>query len=581
MSISHRARMLKRRQPSYDHLQAARHRGSEQTPDIKPDVSLHCGWGRLLFGHTFQSEEAMAAALLTETRGDRDIAFYVARPHVVVSQDPQRLFLDPSDSFRLWLNEYQSKRDPVKGIRVRRLRTEEDLQRVNAIYQRCRMQCLDPEVVMPLRHSREQIYLLAEDMRDGRVLGAILGINHGLAFNDPESGSSLWSLAVDPDCPLPQVGEALVRHLAEKLLTLRCTYLDLSVLHTNTAAITLYERLGFRQIQTFAVKKRNAINQALYTDTTALESLNPYARIIVDEALRRGIHVDVEDAEHNIFVLSWGGRHIRCHESLSDLTPATAMTLCQNKWLTQRCLNRAGIRTPQGRLLEWEESTDGLFEHLGERLVVKPHNGEQGKGIAVDIRTPESLEAAVAEARRYSSQVLVEPFCSGHDLRILVINDEVVAAAIRKPATVIGTGQHDINTLIDRTSRRRAAMTGGESRIPRDSETQRCVEEAGYALTDILPEGQALAVRKTANLHTGGVLEDVTDILHPTLRDAALEAARALQIPVTGIDMLVPDAAEPDYVLIEANERPGLANHEPHPTAERFIDMLFPTTRQG
>lgn len=579
-SGSERQRMLRRRQPSYAHLQAARHRGHAQAPAIKPNVSLHCGWGRLLFGHTFVNEQELAATLLEESQGERDIAFYVARPHVVVSHDPQRLFLDPSDSYRLWLNEYQPRRDRVKGVRVRRLRTLADIEQVNAIYQRCRMQPLDVDVVMDKRNSQEQLYLLAEDGHTGAVLGAVLGLNHALAFNDPESGSSLWSLAVDPGCQMPQVGETLVRHLAEKMQTRGCHYLDLSVLHTNQAAINLYQRLGFRQIQTFAVKKKNAINQALYTDTSPLDVLNPYARIIVDEAISRGIHVDVEDAEHNIFTLSWGGRRIRCHESLSDLTPATAMTLCQNKWLTQRCLQRAGLKTPAGVMLDDDQDPAVLFDTLGSRLVVKPHDGEQGKGIAVDVRDAETLRAAVETAQRYSSQVLIEPFCQGDDLRVLVINDEVVAAAVRRPATICGTGQHSIAELIERTSRRRAAMTGGESTIPMDGETRRCVEAAGYRLEDVLAEGRSLAVRKTANLHTGGTLEDVTTVLHPALCEAALRAARALQIPVTGIDMLVPDPTLPDYVLIEANERPGLANHEPHPTAQRFIDMLFPTTRQ-
>ncbi|MNE26838.1 Cyanophycin synthetase [compost metagenome] len=95
----------------------------------------------------------------------------------------------------------------------------------------------------------------------------------------------------------------------------------------------------------------------------------------------------------------------------------------------------------------------------------------------------------------------------------------------------------------------------------------------------MLPAGQRLAVRRTANLHTGGTLEDVTERLHPVLADAAVRAARALDIPVVGMDLMVRDAEHPDYVIIEANERAGLANHEPQPTAERFVDLLFPHSR--
>jgi len=109
-----------------------------------------------------------------------------------------------------------------------------------------------------------------------------------------------------------------------------------------------------------------------------------------------------------------------------------------------------------------------------------------------------------------------------------------------------------------------------------DTETLRTVQAAGYEYASILPAGHTLAVRRTANLHTGGCLEDVTDVLHPVLADAAIRAARALDIPVVGLDLMVPAADQPEYVFIEANERAGLANHEPQPTAERFIDLLFP-----
>ncbi|MDY3198108.1 MAG: N-acetylglutaminylglutamine synthetase, partial [Pseudomonadaceae bacterium] len=95
----------------------------------------------------------------------------------------------------------------------------------------------------------------------------------------------------------------------------------------------------------------------------------------------------------------------------------------------------------------------------------------------------------------------------------------------------------------------------------------------------VLPANQVLQVRRTANLHTGGVLVDVTSELHPDLAEAAIQAARALEIPVVGMDLLVPAADQPDYVIIEANERPGLANHEPQPTAECFIDLLFPLSQ--
>jgi hypothetical protein len=121
----------------------------------------------------------------------------------------------------------------------------------------------------------------------------------------------------------------------------------------------------------------------------------------------------------------------------------------------------------------------------------------------------------------------------------------VVAAAIRRPAQVVGTGQHSVNELIQIQSRRRRAATGGESSIPMDDETERCVRQAGYGMDDILPEGEVLVVRKTANLHTGGTIHDVHRRAEPGAGRGAREAARALDIPVTGLDFLVPDVTAP------------------------------------
>jgi GNAT-family acetyltransferase (TIGR03103 family) len=211
-------------------------------------------------------------------------------------------------------------------------------------------------------------------------------------------------------------------------------------------------------------------------------------------------------------------------------------------------------------------------------VVVKPARGEQGAGISVDVRDATTLAGAIEQARALCDTVILEEYVQGKDLRIIVIGSEVAAAAIRQPAEIIGNGKDSVRTLIEMRSRRRAAATGGESRIPMDRETERCIDDAGYSLDALLPENESLVVRKTANLHTGGTIHDVTAQLHPTLRQAAVDAARALDIPVTGLDFIVPAVDGPDYAIIEANERPGLANHEPQPTAERFIDLLFPQT---
>jgi len=568
-------RLLRGQTPSYERLQA-RLAEDHHAPPSQPQA-LHCGWGRLLIGHTYPDSAALAADLLTEQPGERDIALYVAAPHQVLAQAPQQLFLDPSDTLRLWFTDYRPARRGFRGYRVRRAQNAEDWQAINHLYQLRGMLPIEPDKLTP-RHLGGPVYWLAEDEDSSAVIGSVMGLNHHKAYQDPDHGSSLWCLAVDPRCSRPGVGEVLVRHLIEHFMSRGLSYLDLSVLHDNQQAKGLYAKLGFRELQTFSIKRKNGINEALFLGPGPHTPMNPYARIIVDEALRRGIEVQVDDADAGLFTLNHGGRRIRCRESLTDLTSAVSMTLCQDKRLTHRALARAGLHLPAQRLAGSAEDNAAFLAEHGS-LVVKPVDGEQGQGVAVDLRTPLDVQDAIERASTFDSRVLLESFHEGCDLRILVIGFAVVAAAIRRPAEVIGDGQHSIGELIDAQSRRRQAATEGESRIPKDAETLRTLHAAGVDYDSVLPAGQRLAVRKTANLHTGGSLEDVTGILHPVLADAAVKAARALDIPVVGLDLLVPAADQPEYVFIEANERAGLANHQPQPTAERFIDLLFPLSQ--
>jgi GNAT-family acetyltransferase (TIGR03103 family) len=283
----------------------------------------------------------------------------------------------------------------------------------------------------------------------------------------------------------------------------------------------------------------------------------------------------VLDAAGVLFQLSSGGRTVRCRESLSELTSAVALSICDDKAMTRRIVEAAGVAVPDEVSADDREAVAALLDRHGS-LVVKPARGEQGRGVAVDLDTMEAVERAIDIARQQSAEVLVESFHKGEDLRLIVIGYKLVAAAIRRPAEVVGDGRKTVRELIERQSRRRMAATGGESRIPLDSETERAVARAGYALDDVPDEGVAFPVRKAANLHTGGTIHDVTALVHPQLVDAAIRVARAIEIPVVGVDFIVRSPAEPDYVFIEANERPGLANHEPQPTAQRFIDLLFP-----
>lgn len=568
-------RLLRGQPPSYQRLQALM--AEDGQSERQPPVALHCGWGRLLIGHTYPDPASLADDLLGEQPGERDIALYVAAPHQVLARAPQQLFLDPSDTLRLWFSDYRPARRTFRGFGIRRVQSETDWDGLNRLYQTRGMLQVEPGRMTP-REDGGPVYWLAEDHDSKAVIGGVMGLNHVEAYHDPEHGSSLWCLAVEPTCTRPGVGEALVRQLIEHFMSRGLAYLDLSVLHDNRQAKNLYAKLGFRELPTFAVKRKNSINQPLFLGPGPAAGLNPYARIIVDEANRRGIEVQVDDAEAGLFTLIHGGRRIRCRESLSDLTSAVSMTLCQDKQLTQRCLARAGLNLPAQRLAG-SRAENAAFLAAHRLLVVKPVNGEQGQGVAVGLGTPEEVDKAIRAARRFDSRVLLESFHRGQDLRILVIGFEVVAAALRHPASVIGDGRTSIRALIEAQSRRRQAASGGESRIPLDAETERVLRQAGYDYDSVLPEGRHLAVRRTANLHTGGCLEDVTEQLHPALAEAAVLAARALDIPVVGLDLLVEAVDRPDYVIIEANERAGLANHEPQPTAARFVDLLFPLSQ--
>ncbi|WP_019960859.1 N-acetylglutaminylglutamine synthetase [Woodsholea maritima] len=541
------------------------------------NADLDCGWGHLLFAPTFDDPQSLIDILLNEAPDRRDIAFYVRDPHVLLALAPQDVFLDPSHTYRLDLSTFRAVADPPRTFTVRRLCSEADAHAVNRIYAACGMVSVDPAFFWSKRDHRARIYLVAEDNKTGEIIGSVTGIDHARAFGDPEHGSSLWCLAVDQRASHAKIGEALTRHLAGQMAARGCNYVDLSVIHDNESAIRLYERLGFERIPFFTVKRKNPINEKLFTGKPLETGLNPYARIIVDEARRRGISVDVLDAPGGFFRLSHGGRSIVCRESLTELTSAVAMSRCDDKQVTRRLMREIGLPVPEGVKGDDEAGALDLLHRAGS-VVVKPARGEQGRGVCVDIRSEADLTQAIDAAKTLCPEVIVETFMPGEDLRVLVIGGAIVAAALRKRPRIQGNGEDTIRTLIEGLSRRRAAATDGESRIPLDGETERCVKAGGYHLDDILPAGESLEVRRTANLHTGGTLHDVTQILHADIRAASLAAAEALGMPVVGLDYIVKAPEDNAFIFIEANERPGLANHEPQPVVERFLDLLFPQT---
>jgi GNAT-family acetyltransferase (TIGR03103 family) len=574
--------------PSEDHPEAITLGLHDATPPhlvdaMSKDVEIELGWGRLIFGQTFADAGTLAETLRREAPGRRDICIYARESHVLVAGAPSELFIDPSHTYRLRFtdatDEDTSPPSPV-GVTVRELNDPSDADSMNRVFVRCGMVPAPVKVIWDNHlHQPAVTYLLAVRDDDGAVVGTVTGVDHELLFSDPERGSSLWTLAVDPGAGLPGIGIALTRKLAAHFRRAGRAYMDLSVTHDNSAAIRLYEKLGFRRVPVLAIKRKNAINVPLFSPPPeTIDDLNPYARIIADEAIRRGIWVEVLDAEAGEIRLSHGGRTVITRESLSEFTSAVAMCRCDDKRLTRRLVSEAGITVPRARLATFDDGDFEFLKDVGE-VVVKPTRGEQGKGITVGVTVEHGaveLAAAVARAREEFPEVLIEQRIDGDDLRLVVIDGRVVAAAVRLPPEVIGTGEHSVRDLIVAESRRRSAATGGESRIPLDAVTEATVNEFGWKFDDVLPQGKRLRVRHTANLHQGGTIHDVTPEVNQELCRVAVLAAEAIGIPVTGIDLLVPDVTGQEYAFIEANERPGLANHEPQPTAAAFIDFLFP-----
>src|SRR6202022_1649416 len=181
-----------------------------------PDnVVLDLGWGSLVFGQTFSDPNHLAEVLRREGPGRRDICMYAREAHVVVARQPNELFIDPSHTYRLRFTDNEPLTATPTGITVRTLKTRDEAEAMNRVYVRCGMVPAPVDVIWENNESSNVVtYLVAVRDADGEVIGTVTGIDHERLFGDPERGSSLWSLAVDPAAGLPGVGEALSRALA-------------------------------------------------------------------------------------------------------------------------------------------------------------------------------------------------------------------------------------------------------------------------------------------------------------------------------------------------------------------------------
>src|SRR5215218_8083636 len=337
-----------------------------QLQGMQTDVVVDMGWGRLVFGQTFGGLQGIVDALRAEQSGERDICIYPRDPHVLVGLAPDELFIDPSYTYRLDLHRYRPRAELIRDVFVRTVTSQAEMDRINEIYSVNGMVVGDAAVMWRNHRTRAFTYLVAEDRRTGTIIGTVTGVDHELAFGDPEGGTSLWCLAVHAQDAPPGTGEALVRVLAERYVGRGRSYLDLSVLHDNDGAIALYRKLGFTRVAAVCVKRKNPINTPLFAARPpGLADLNPYATIIAEEALRRGIRVEVTDAESGEMRLSVGGRTVTTMESLSEFTSAVALSRCDDKRLTRRIMERAGVRVAQGALAG-EGGLRAAAELLGE-----------------------------------------------------------------------------------------------------------------------------------------------------------------------------------------------------------------------
>jgi ribosomal protein S18 acetylase RimI-like enzyme len=226
------------------------------------DVVLELGWGRLIFGQTFADPDKLAEVLRQEGQGRRDICMYAREPQVLVALAPAELFIDPSHTYRLRFSDDDSDASPA-GFTVRTLESADDADEINRVYVRCGMVPAPVDVLWDNNENNDAVdYLVAVRDDDGSLLGTVTGVDHELLFADPENGSSLWTLAVDPTSSLPGVGATLTRALAALYRERGRAYMDLSVTHDNAAAIALYEKLGFERVPVMAVKRKERDQRA-------------------------------------------------------------------------------------------------------------------------------------------------------------------------------------------------------------------------------------------------------------------------------------------------------------------------------
>jgi cyanophycin synthetase len=293
--------------------------------------------------------------------------------------------------------------------------------------------------------------------------------------------------------------------------------------------------------------------------------------------------------DRSLVQLGHGKFQRRIQATITSETRHTAVEIASDKRLTNQILADLGLPVPrQKRVYDAEEAVEEAAG-IGYPVVVKPLDGNHGKGVSIGLRTAEQVAAAFEKAADYSSTVIVESFQEGNDYRLLVVNGRLLAVAQRLPGHVVGDGMHTLAELVEIVNQDPRRGVGHEkvlTRLELDDQAERLIAEAGLTAESVLPAGQVFYLRSTGNLSTGGTSIDKTDVIHYDNRVMAERGVRAIGLDVGGVDFISPDVTrsykEVGGAIVEINAAPGFRMHTaptegtPRDVAGPVIDMLFP-----
>ncbi|MDP2962486.1 MAG: cyanophycin synthetase [Sulfurimicrobium sp.] len=302
-------------------------------------------------------------------------------------------------------------------------------------------------------------------------------------------------------------------------------------------------------------------------DLDESERLGPSTGSIVQAAHARGIP-SRRLTSGSMVQFGWGSRQRRIQAAETDRTSAISEAIAQDKELTKMLLDAAGVPVPQGRPVSDAEDAWAAACEIGGPVVVKPRDGNQGKGVAVNVETRERVLAAYAASSEISDDIMVERYVPGYDFRLLVVGNQLVAAARRDPPHVIGDAIHTVRELVEQVNsdpQRGEGHATSLTKIRFDDIALATLATQGYDADAVPPKGARVLLRNNANLSTGGSATDVTDDVHPDLAARAVAAAQMIGLDIGGIDMVCDGVhralEEQGGAVIEVNAAPGLRMH--------------------